>query len=221
MNEFRIENSVGVLTLDDGKVNVVGYDFINSVNNALDRSTAEASAIVLTGRPGMFSGGFDLKEIQKGPEATAALVGQGAQMLLRLFSHPQPVIAASPGHAIAAGAFTLLAADTRFAASGDFKFGLNETAIGMSLPVFGIQLATARLSKRHLTQALTQATIYDAKGAQDVGFLDAIVPAEELLSTAITEAARLGEFDTNSYSANKLSWRAPYIKAIKESLQLD
>lgn len=218
MTNCTIENDVTVLTLDDGKANVVGYDFIDAVNAALDRSTSDAQAIVLAGRPGMFSGGFDLKEIQKGPDAAAALVNKGAHMLLRLFTHPQPVIAAATGHAIAAGAFTLLAADTRWAASGDYKFGLNETAIGMSLPVFGIQLASARLSRRHLTQAVTQATIYDTTGAQDVGYLDGVKPADTLVDDAIAEAHRLGEFDTASYSANKRYWRAPYIEAIEASL---
>ena len=218
MTNCTIENDVAVLTLDDGKANVVGYDFIEAVNAALDRSTSDAQAIVLAGRAGMFSGGFDLKEIQKGPEAAAALVDKGARMLLRLFTHPQPVIAAATGHAIAAGAFTLLAADTRWAATGDYKFGLNETAIGMSLPVFGIQLATARLSRRHLTQAVTQATIYDTTQALDVGYLDAVKDAESLLDDAIAEAHRLGDFDTESYSANKRRWRAPYIEAIEASL---
>ena len=105
-----------------------------------------------------------------------------------------------------------------WAATGDYKFGLNETAIGMSLPVFGIQLATARLSRRHLTQAVTQATIYDTTQALDVGYLDAVKDAESLLDDAIAEAHRLGEFDTESYSANKRRWRAPYIEAIEASL---
>ena len=220
MTDYRIENNVAVLALDDGKANVVGYDFIDAVNAALDKSVTEASAIVLAGRPGMFSGGFDLKEIQKGPDAAAALVNKGAHLMLRLFTHPQPVVAAVTGHAIAAGAITLMAADTRWVAEGDFKFGLNETAIGMSLPVFAIQLANARLSKRHLTQAVTQATIYDSSTALDVGYLDGVRPAETLLEDAIAEAARLGEFDTKSYAANKISWRAPYIAAIEASLDM-
>ena len=218
MTECVVEQGVTVLSLDDGKANVVGYDFIAAVNGALDRSAADDTAVVFAGRTGMFSGGFDLKEIQKGPQAASALVEQGARMLLRLFTHPQPVVAAATGHAIAAGAFFLLASDTRWAADGDYKFGLNETAIGMSLPVFGFELAGARLSKRHLTQAVTQATIYDTAAALDVGFLDAVKPADQLLELAIAEAARLGEYDTRSYSDNKTGWRAPYIAAIEASL---
>lgn len=219
MTEFVLRDSVAVLTMDDGKANVVGHDLVDSLNAALDSAAADAQAIVLAGRNGMFSGGFDLKEIQKGPSEAAVLVERGAKLLLRLFSHPQPVVAAATGHGIAAGAFMLLACDTRYGAEGAFKYGLNETAIGMSLPVFGTQLASARLAQRYLTAAVTQATIYESAQAVEVGFLDKLVAPDALVEEAIAEAARLGEFETRAYRDNKLSWRAPYIAAIEASLE--
>lgn len=218
MYTYTQQNSVAVLTFDDGKANALGHDFINEMNEGLDRADSEASAVVITGRPGMFSGGFDLKTFQRGPEATAELVGAGARLLMRIFSLPQPIVAAASGHSIAAGAFMLLACDTRIAAAGEFKFGLNETALGMSLPVFGLQLATARLSRRHLTRAVTQAMIYDVEGALAAGFIDSVESPDQLVDAAVKEAARLGEFERSAYEANKMGWRAPYIDAIKASL---
>ena len=218
MSGYEQAGTVAVLGFDDGKANAVGHSFIDAMNEGLDRAVQDAQAVVLAGREGLFSGGFDLKEIGKGPEAAGQLVGRGAQMLHRIFSHPQPVVVAATGHAIAAGAFICLAADTRWAAEGDYKFGLNETAIGMSLPVFGIELANARLSRQHMTQAVTQATIYDAQDALDVGFVDAIKPADQLVDACIAEAARLGEFDGTAYAANKLAWRRPFIERIEASL---
>jgi hypothetical protein len=62
------------------------------MNDCLDRADADkAKAIVLEGRAGTFSAGFDLKEFQKGPEATLSLVRSGFEMLLRLFEFPRPV----------------------------------------------------------------------------------------------------------------------------------
>jgi len=219
MTEFAIHGSVAVLTMDDGKANVVGHGLLDDLEAALDSAETGAQAIVLAGRAGMFSGGFDLNELKKGPEASAQLVGRGAKFLLRLFKHPQPVVAAATGHGIAAGAFLLLACDTRLGADGAFKYGLNETAIGMSLPVFGIQLASARLAQQHLTAAVTQATIYESLQALEVGYLDQLVAPDALLKTAIAEAARLGEFETQAYRDNKVSWRAPYIAAIEASIK--
>ncbi|MCZ6459340.1 MAG: enoyl-CoA hydratase-related protein, partial [Gammaproteobacteria bacterium] len=124
---YTLEGEVAVIGMDDGKANAVGHALIDEINQGLTRSLAEAKAVVIVGRPGMFSAGFDLKEFENGPEATTALVAKGARMMLRLFSHPQPVVAACTGHAIAAGAFMLLASDTRIGVQGEFKIGLNET----------------------------------------------------------------------------------------------
>ena len=135
------------------------------------------------------------------------------------FSHPQPVVAASAGHAIAAGALVLLASDTRIGAAGDSKYGLNETAIGMSLPPFGLQMAICRLSKRHQTQAVLQATLYGPEDAQTVGYLDEVVASEVLEQTAIAQATALAELPAKAYAGTKLDLRAAYIEIIKASLK--
>lgn len=219
MLNYTLQDDVAVLAYDDGKANAVGHTFIDAVNEGLDKAEADARAVLLTGRDGVFSAGFDLKEIQQGPDAAAALVGKGAALMLRLFSFPMPVVAAASGHAIAAGAFLLLAADTRLGAAGDFRIGLNETAIGMSLPVFALELSRARLSKRHQTAAFIQANLYDPEGAQQAGFLDEVVPAGQLMEQAMARATALGELPTQAYAANKVILRQAEIAAIRQSLE--
>jgi enoyl-CoA hydratase len=218
MLDFSQRGDVALLSLDDGKANAVSHAFVDAIHEGLDRSEKEAKAVVITGRPGVFSAGFDLKEFEKGEDATLALVDKGARMLLRIFSHPQPVVVACSGHAIAAGAFMLLAADTRIGAQGEFKIGLNETAIGMSLPVFGLELAKSRLSKRAQTAAVIQATLYGPEEAQKVGFLDELVSPEEVVDTALQRASALAEYPGEAYAANKIGIRAEAIEAIRESL---
>lgn len=218
MMDFKVSNNVATIGMDDGKANAVGHGFIDVMNDALDRAEKEAKAVLITGRQGVFSGGFDLKEFAKGPEATTVLVNKGAAMLLRLFKHPQPVVVACAGHAVAAGAFTLLAADTRVGVSGPFKIGLNETAIGMTLPTFGLQLAAARLSKRLQTKATIQGHLFNPEEARDAGFLDQVVASESLRDTAFSIAAELAELPSEAYAANKLAVRAPYIEVIEASL---
>ncbi|MEM7097239.1 MAG: crotonase/enoyl-CoA hydratase family protein [Pseudomonadota bacterium] len=218
MLDYKLVGKVGVIGLDDGKANAVGHNFVDAMNEGLDRAEAEASGVLITGRPGLFSAGFDLKEFENGPEATSALVNKGAHMLLRLFRHPQPVVVACAGHAVAAGAFTLLACDVRIGAEGDFKIGLNETAIGMSLPVFGIQLASARLSKRWQTQCVVQAQMLSPEEAQNAGFLDQVVAPDALIDTALSTATTLAELPTPAYAFNKRALREPYIKIIEDSL---
>ena len=216
MHETELQGDVLVVTLDDGKANAVGHNFVDAVEAALERAKQEAKAILFAGRPGVYSAGFDLKEFENGPEATQALVNKGAHMLLNTFAHPQPVVMASTGHAVAAGAFFLLAGDTRVGTKGEFVTGLNETAIGMGLPVFGLQLAAARLSKRHQTQAVIQAQMFDPAGAVDAGFLDEL--SDDAVARGLELASKLAELPGEAYAQNKLDSRRPYIDAIKASL---
>ena len=216
---FEITDKIAILRHDDGKANVVGHNFIDATNDALDKSERDANALVITGRPGMLSGGFDLGEFKKGPEASQALVNNGARMFLRIFTHPQPVIVACSGHAIAAGIFLLLSADTRIGASGDYKLGLNETAIGMALPVFALELAKARLSKRYQTIAPIQARIFNPQSALDAGILDEVVSSDTLMDTAMEHAQLLGSYPSAAYAANKMGMRGAVADTIRKSLE--
>lgn len=216
--DYAVKDDVAVLTFDDGKANAVSHAFLDGLNGGLDRAAAEAKAVLIVGRDGMLSGGFDLKEIGKGPDAAAALVGKGARTLLKLFSHPQPVVMACTGHAVAAGAFLLLTADSRIGGAGDFKIGLNETAIGMTIPVFGRELAKCRLNPRHLTRAFVQAHLYQPDDAVPAGFLDRVLPMDQVFDQAFAEAVRLTELAGDAYAGNKRNIRAAHIAAIEASL---
>src|SRR5713101_2236105 len=132
---YRLEEKVAVIEMDDGKVNAISH----SVIEALDRAEREAKAIVLSGRAGRFSGGFDLGVMRGGAEQARALVGKGAELALRLYGFSLPVVIACTGHAIAMGAVLLLSGDTRLGAEGDFKIGLNEVSIGLALPPFAMR----------------------------------------------------------------------------------
>ena len=216
---YSLEGDVAILAFDDGKANAVSHTFIDAMNEGLGAALKEAKAVVISGRAERFSAGFDLSEFKKGPEATATLLNRGTEMFYRLFAHPQPVIAACTGHAIAAGGFLLLACDTRIGTSGDYKIGLNETAIGMSFPVFGHELANSRISKRHLTAVLLQATLYDPAGAIDAGFLDEAVAAEELQAHSVAIAAQLAQLPADAYAQNKQDIRAQSLQRIKDSIK--
>src|SRR3954451_12355674 len=188
-----IEDGVAVLRLDDGKVNVVSHAVLESLHAGLDQALAEATAVAIIGREGKLSAGFDLTEMQAGIENTQRLVGAGGRLLMRLYGHPQPTVLAVTGHALAAGALLTLSCDTRIARGGPAKIGLNETAIGMGLPIYALELAKARLATSHLGRSTIQAEIYDPAGALAAGYVDRIVPAADAAAVAIQEARRLGQ----------------------------
>ena len=212
---YRIEESVAVIEMDDGKANAISHSMLEGLNRALDRAEKEAKAIVLSGRAGRFSGGFDLGVMRGGAEQALALVGRGAELALRVYGFSLPVVIACTGHAIAMGAVLLLSADTRLGAEGDFKIGLNEVAIGLPLPPFAMRLAEARLSKRHLVRAALQAEIYAPPGAADAGFLDRVTSADALAASALGEAKRLLALDPGAFRATKTALRSDTIARIR------
>jgi enoyl-CoA hydratase len=216
-----IEDGVAVLRLDDGKVNVVSHRLIELFHAALDQARQEATAVAILGREGKLSAGFDLTEMTAGIERTQALVGAGGKLLMRIFAHPQPVVIGVTGHALAAGALLVLSADTRIGADGPSKIGLNETAIGMGLPEFAIELAQARLAPTHLTRATIQAEIYDPAGAVAAGYLDRVVPADECVAATIDEARRLGALPGPAYAHTKRSIRQALADRVAGGIDAD
>jgi enoyl-CoA hydratase len=200
---YEQRDGIAVLHMDDGKANALSHSAIAELGAALDRAEQEADALVWIGRPGRFSAGFDLSVMRSGGEAVGALVVAGAELFAQMLAHPKPIVAACSGHALAAGALALLASDRRIGTHGDFKIGLNEVAIGMTLPHFGVEMAQARLSKRHFARAVAQAEIYSPEGAVDAGYLDLSVAAEDLLETAVGEATRLSTLSGPAFAATK------------------
>ena len=152
--QYELRDGVAIISLDDGKANVFSPAMSAALAGALDRAEQEAKAVVFAGRPGRFSGGFDLSIMKEGgPKAAAEMVKAGGDLLLRIYGFPRPTLVAVTGHALAMGAMFILACDRRVGAAGNFKIGLNESKIGMSLPVFATELCRERIDPRHLTDA--------------------------------------------------------------------
>lgn len=214
----KIRNSVMTITLDDGKANVISHALLDELLPTLDSAQTEVKAVLLTGRAGLFSAGFDLKEIQKGPSQAKALVSRGYELLYKLYSLPLPLVSACSGHAIGLGAFILLASDTRFGVAGDFKISLPETAISMQLSPLLVELATARLSKRHIVRSAVQSENYTPELAVDAGFLDGVIAPEALMETAFAAAEKLSQLPSEYYGKNKLVVRADSLNVMRVNL---
>jgi enoyl-CoA hydratase len=218
---WSIEDGVVVVRVDDGKANAIAHPVIEGLHRALDAAEAEGRAVVLVGREGRFSAGYDLGEMTAGADRARALVRAGGELLVRVFVHPQPVVVAATGHALAAGALLLLACDIRVGAEGPFKIGLNETAIGLGLPAYAIELAQARLDPRHVTRSALCAEIHDPVGAVAAGFLDRVVPADACAQDAVAEARRLGELRSGAYRHTKELLRRPVVERVLAGIEAD
>lgn len=216
-----IENGIALLTMDDGRANALGHAMIGALNAALDEAGGKAKAVLISGREGRFCAGFDLEVMGSGPENVQKLVMAGAELLLRLYEYKLPVVIACTGHALAAGGLLLLSADARIGAEGSFKIGLPEVAIGMTMPVFGVELARDRLARNRFTEAVTQARIYGPAEAVAVGYLDAAVPAASLMEAAMARAGELAALQQPAFANTKRKERKATLDLIRSTLKAD
>lgn len=217
--DYVLDNTVANITFDDGKANAVGVEFLETINQSLDQAENDkASAVILRGREGMFSGGFDLKEFEKGVEAGMAMAKSGFELLVRLYSFPIPVVAACSGHGIAMGAFIIMASDYRIGTLGNYKISLPETRIGMELPPILMALTEARISKRHITRVALLSQVYTPDAAVDAGFLDEAVEYAALESRALEMATSMAQLPPGQFATNKLAIRAKTLDAMRSSI---
>ena len=219
---YQLHDGLAIITLDDGKANAIGNDVLGVLEGLLDQVGSDgARALVIVGREGKFSAGFNLAEMTASVEGMQALVARGARWWLRLYGLGIPTVAACTGHALAGGAITLLSCDLRIGADVPAKIGLNEVAIGLPLPKFAVELARERLLKSHFPAATLGAQVYDPAGALAAGYLDQVVPAPDLLATATAEARRLAELRTGAYARTKSNAREAMIAATLVGLDED
>jgi enoyl-CoA hydratase len=219
--DYQSQDHIAVLRLDDGKANALSHASMDALEAALARAESEARAVVLTGRAGRFSAGFDLQEMTGGVERARALVMRGADLLLRSYVLPMPMVIACTGHALAAGALLLLTGDYRLAARGPYRIGLNEVQIGLPVPVLAMELARDRLNPMHLTAATLFATIADPEQGLARGWVDELVEDAELLDRAVAQARRLAELPKDAYAKTKLALRERTVRYIRETLASD
>jgi enoyl-CoA hydratase len=214
--ECRHQEHYTLIQMDDGKANALGFDMLEQLAVALDQAEAAGKVVVICGRPGKFSAGFDLSVMGQGGDAMVKLLRTGAGISQRLLTMPTPVVLAVSGHALAMGALMLLSADYRIGVHGTYKIGLNEVAIGMTMPYFGVELARARLAPRHLNTALSLARVYDSAGALEVGYLDEVVSEEDLLPHALAVAEQLAGLDMTAHKQTKARIREGLISTLQD-----
>ena len=207
-----------LLQIDDGKANAISFELLEQLGEALPRAAEAGKVLVVMGRPGKFSAGFDLNVMRGGEEGMRKLLLGGARLSRKLLDFPTPVILGVSGHALAMGALLLLSADYRIGVRGDFKIGLNEVAIGMTLPYFGIELARARLDPAHFELSVSCAYLYDAVGAVEAGYLDESVGADQTMSRARQVATQLSGLNMDAHKATKDRVREPLNQAMEEAV---
>lgn len=215
---IKTDENVSIITLDDGKANVFSPTMISQFNLLLDQVPTNKGSLLIHGRPGMFSAGFDLKVMMSGSEPAVQMVQSGFTMLKRVFSFPRPVVAACSGHAIALGAFLLCSSDHRIGAKGEYKVGANELRNNMIVPTPLLEIAKFKLNKSHKQRAILNAEMYSIEDAVEPGYLDEVVDADKVFETALAKAKDLAVLAHPQYNETKKLDQVDVIQKISDGI---
>ena len=216
---LKKEENISVVTLDDGKANVFSTKMSTDINECLDEVSKEDGCIILTGREGMFSAGFDLKTLQGGDmDQIQEMTTTGFKLLSRIFSFPRPVIAACSGHGIALGTFLLCCCDYRIGIKGDFMLGANEMRTNMVIPPPILELIKFRVAQSHKYRAVLGAEMYTFENAKEAGLIDEVVDSNILMETAFNKAKDLATMGHPSYSMTKELYIAEPLRKINDGI---
>jgi enoyl-CoA hydratase len=213
------DGDVSIITLNDGKANVFSPEMSKAVSSLLDKVPEDKGSLVITGRPGIFSAGFDLKIISSGDsDAVASMVKAGFTLLARIYNFPRPVIAACSGHGVALGAFLLCCADYRIGAKGQFIVQANETRNNMSIPTPILEISKSRIAKTHWYRAILNAEAYPVENAIEPGYLDEVTDAENLMNRAMEVANDLATLGHPHYKITKDLDQKETLKRIHDAI---
>lgn len=218
---YAVENRVATMTLDDGGHNGLTTEVFESFFTALDDAEHDdnVGAVVIAGREGFFSAGMDLNWMQEISRDELGTIGPNmASLARRIFIFPKPVIASVNGHAIAGGAVILLACDRSVGAEGNYKIGLNEVGIGIPFGGFALKLAQSHLVPSAFGSGLLHGEVFQPQRAYEIGYLDKLVPAEQLDARVREVAERAAELNPFAYQATKMGMRTELADEMQEQI---
>jgi enoyl-CoA hydratase len=214
--------AIAAITMDDGKANVMSLAMLNTLAAAFDQAERDKVVPILKARGRHFSGGFDLNVFARGSaEEQYLMVRAGAELALRILSFPYPVVAACQGNAFPMGAFLIMSSDHRLAADGDYRIGMNEVAIGLTVPRFAIEIARQRLTPAYFSRVVMTAEMFAPVEAVTAGFFDRVVGADQLDRAAEESALALSRLNMAAHAATKARARGEVIKLIRGMIDED
>lgn len=218
---YRLDDSIATITMDDGKVNALSLQMLQELDKSFDQAATDHAVVILTGRDGVFSAGFDLSVLRGGGPDALAMLQAGFRLAERILSFPTPVVIACPGHAIAMGVFLLLSGDYRIGVLGPYKLMANEVAIGLTMPRAAVEICRQRLSPASFNRAVILAEPFPPEDAVPAGFLDRVVEPSNLEGASRSVATQLGTLNMNAHAATKLRARDATLTALRTAIEAD
>lgn len=205
--------------MDRPPANALNRELVEKLLAALETARMDgARAIILTGRPGMFSGGLDVPDLLSlDRRQVETFWGLFFALNRQLAASPVPVIAAVSGHAPAGGAVLALQCDYRIGVAGKFRIGLNEVQVGLPVPGTILLALEEVVGPRVARRMATCGQLLSMDEALGVGLLDELVEPAELLAAALARANELLALPPVAMNTTRLAGKARLIEALNSS----
>jgi enoyl-CoA hydratase len=219
---YEREGGVVLLEVDRPPANAMDLTLLREVNEAVAQiAGAPPRALVLSGRPGFFSGGADLKAVPGyGQQEQREMVASINEMALGVYELPFPVVGAITGHAIAGGLVLAVCTDVRVV-STEGRYGLTEVKVGVPYPQAAIGVVAAELAPQAARVLALGNALIDTAEAMRLGVFDEAVAPEAVLPRACEIAAELACFPPEVYARTKRELRSATAARLREAAASD
>lgn len=218
---YNLQDGIATIRIDDGKRNALSPQVLAALYAALAEAENDRAAVIVTGRDGTFSAGFDLNVMKRGGLDALRMLRAGYALTARVLAYPYPVVAACNGHCYAMGVFLMLSADHVIGCRGDFRIAANEVALGLTMPRVAAAMLRHRLDPSAFQRAVTLAATFDPEAALDCGFFDELAEPAALAELATTRAAEFRALDPRAHRTSKRRIRGGLARRIRRSIPLD
>jgi enoyl-CoA hydratase/carnithine racemase len=209
---LEIEERIATLALSRGKVNALDEETVHELAQQLRRLAGEAQirGVVLTGQKSFFSFGFDIPEfLSYSRQRFTFFLEQFTDLYTELFLFPKPVVAALNGHTVAGGCMLALACDKRLMVRERAKISLNEITFGASVFAGSTEMLMSLVGRAKAERILFSGAMFHAENAYELGMIDQVLEAQELLPSARAACRELAAPDPAAFRSIKRLIRNP------------
>lgn len=211
------------ISLDRPPANALNPELATLLIEKLAKAGAQAEAVVISGRPGLFSAGLDVPALMHANRADMLQFWRIFLQLLRTIAEmPVPTAFALTGHAPAGGLVMALFGDYRIMSGGNFQTGLNEVQVGLVVsPV--IHHALVRLIGPHPAERiLVPGALLSPDQALDIGLIDEIeADPEATVARAIAWCENLLALPRHAMLLTREMARQDLIRSFGDSAESD
>jgi enoyl-CoA hydratase/carnithine racemase len=201
------QDGVAVVTSSRGTTNAINRQSVDELTGILRqiRDDPDTRGAVLTSsNEKFFSIGFDIPQLfELSREEFGSFFRAYNRLCIDLYVLPKPIVVAITGHAIAGGCILALCCDYRFIAEGRKLMGMNEIKLGVPVP-YPIDCIFRQLVGLRIAREVSDSgDFYPPEKLIEMGMVDRILPADQVLPKSIEKARLLGSYPREAFALIK------------------